>query len=143
MKLLLLTIAASMAFFTQAKTQCLTHVKYTAAKMEILDADMNVTDTKEEPLTFETRAGYFTGIREEEITDSIHGQISNVTCNWKEPFKNGKITIECNITGKDNDMGDATVTIEAVEGKINILISAKARPGQIIRVVVDKYEEIK
>jgi hypothetical protein len=40
-------------------------------------------------------------------------------------------------------MTDATMTIEAVDGKITIVLNAKEHAGQLIRLVIDKYEEIK
>jgi len=143
MKNILLVITASIAFLMNAKAQCLTHVKYSAGKMEILDTALNVMDAREQPFTFETYAGGFTGIREEELDDSLHGVLKTVACNWKEPFKNGSITMVCDVRGKDQDMQDAQITIEAVEGKINILLRVKEQPDKVIRLVVDKYEELK
>jgi len=143
MKHLLLIIATCTAFVMHAKTQCLTRVKYSASKMEILDTAMNVLETKEESLTFETNPKGFTGIRVEDESDSLHGVLKSLTCDWKEPFKNGKITMVCDVQGKDHDMQDANITIDAEDGKIIILVRAKEQPDKIIRLVVDKYEEIK
>lgn len=143
MKQLLLLLALTVAFITKGHAQCLTHVKYYASQMEMLDSSFNHQGTKDEPFTIETRPDGFTGIRENEVEDSLHGVLKNVTCNWGEPFKNGKITMVCDVTSKDEDVGEATITIEAIEGKINITLRAKERPERILRLVVDKYEELK
>jgi len=143
MKQLLLLLALTGAFITKGRTQCLTHVKYYASKMEVLDTTLTLLDTKEEPLTFETRADGFTGIRENEVADSLHGTLKTLTCDWKEPFKDGKITMICDVHGGPEDLSNATIIIEAVEGKLTIQLRAKERPEKVIRLVVDKYEELK
>ncbi|HWB25377.1 MAG TPA: hypothetical protein VG738_07845 [Chitinophagaceae bacterium] len=143
MKQLLLMLLVSSAAIINTKAQCLTHVKYSAGKMEILDTALNVLDTKEEGYSVETRADGFTGIREEELDDSLHGVLKSVTCNWKEPFKNGTITMVCDVQGKEQAMSNATITIEAKEGHIYIYLRAQEQPDKVLRLVVDKYEEIK
>lgn len=144
MKQLLLLLAITGAFMVQGRTQCLTHVKYYASKMEILDTTLTLQDTRDEPFTVETRADGFTGIRENDVADSLHGVLKTVTCNWTEPFKNGKITMQCDVHSQNgDDLSDATITIEAVEGKLSIILRAKERPERVMRLVVDKYEELK
>ena len=144
MKQLLLLLALTGAFITNGRAQCLTHVKYYASKMEVLDSTLTLQDTREEPFTIETRADGFAGIRENEVADSLHGVLKNLTCNWTEPFKNGKITMRCDVHSQNgDDLSDATIIIEAVEGKINITLRAKERPERVLRLVIDKYEEVK
>lgn len=144
MKQLLLLVAITGAVMLQGRAQCLTHVKYYASKMEVLDTTLTLQDTRDEPFSIETRADGFTGIRENEVADSLHGVLQKVTCDWKEPFKNGKITMIADVHSQNgDDLSGATITIEAVEGKINITLRAKERPERVLRLVVDKYEELK
>lgn len=143
MKHLLLIVIASTAFILNANAQCLAHVKYSASKMEILDTSLALQDTREEPLTFEVRPDGFTGIRENQVEDSLHGVLKSVTCNWKEPFKNGTITMICDVQGAEHDMQDAQITIEAVEGKLTIYLRVKEQADKVIRLPIDKYEEVK
>jgi hypothetical protein len=143
MKHLLLILLAQAALTAATKAQCLTHVKYYASKMEILDTAMTVVDTKEENFTVETRADGFTGIREADIDDSLHGALKTLTCNWNEPFKNGTIKMVCDVQGRDQDMSGATITIEAKDSHIYIYLHAQEQPDKTLRLVVDKYEEVK
>jgi len=144
MKHLLLLVALTGAFMLQGRAQCLKHVKYYASKMEVLDSTLTLQDTRDEPFTIETRADGFTGIRENDVADSLHGVVKNLTCNWTEPFKNGKITMIADVHSQNgDDLSAATITIEAVEGKISITLRAKERPERVLRLVVDKYEELK
>lgn len=144
MKHLLLLLTLTVAFMVQGRAQCLTHVKYYASKMQVLDSTLTLQDTREEPFSIETRADGFTGIRENEVADSLHGVLKQVTCNWTEPFKNGKITMRCDVHSQNgDDLSDATITIEAVNGEINVTLRAKERPERVLRLVIDKYEELK
>lgn len=143
MKHLLVTILLAIAFAATTKAQCLTHVKYSASRMQILDSSLNQQGEKEEPFTIITRADGFTGIRENEVEDSLHGVLKSIDCSgWKEPFKNGIITMVADIEGKEETVS-GTITIEAIEGKITITMRVKERPDHILRLVVDKYEELK
>lgn len=143
MKHLLATIVVAIAFAASGKAQCLTHVKYSASRMQILDSSLTQQGEKEEPFTITTRSDGFTGIRENEVEDSLHGVLKSIDCSgWKEPFKNGTITMVCDVEGQQETM-NATITIEAIEGKLTITIRAKDRPDRILRLAVDKYEELK
>jgi hypothetical protein len=88
MKKLLLLLAAPIVFFVSAKAQCLTHVKYTSSKMEMLDSGMNVQDARDVTTTFETTEKGFTATQDGD-DNVFHGTLKSPKCDWKEPFKNG------------------------------------------------------
>ena len=144
MKQLLLMIAAAVAITSAAKTQCLTHVKYTAGKMEVYDSTMTLTESRDAQFEFETTDKGFTAVPEGNMDDALHGTLKKLTCQWDKPFVNGKIIMLCDVDDNHEHIEGATITIEAIDSKITVTMHApKEYPNRIIRVIVDKYEEIK
>jgi hypothetical protein len=143
MKQTLLLLAALCLISAGLKAQCPAHVKYTASKMEIYDSTMTLTDSKDVVTTFETTDKGFTGSQEGD-EDVLQGTLKSATCDWKEAYVNGKMVMVCDITDPHETIENAMVTIEAVNGKITITMHAKKEyPNRIIRLPVDKYEEVK
>lgn len=143
MKQLLLSLAVLFSISAGVKAQCPVNVKYTAAKMEILDSTMTLQDSKDIVTVFETSEKGFTGTQEGNEDDQLHGALKSAKCDWKEAYVNGKIVMICDITDAHETVENATVTIEAKDGKITIILHAKEYPNRIIRLPVDKYEEVK
>lgn len=133
--------AAALTFGLMAKAQCPAKVVYTVSKIEMLDSGLNVQDTKDVNATFLTSP---TGIlihKSENQNDDMTGTISKLTCNWAQPYKNGKVVIISDIHDEHEDLVGITITIEAVNGKITKLMHAVEYPDKLIRLLVDKYEE--
>ena len=143
MKKILILVAALFIAIISVKAQCPAHVKYTAGKMEMLDSGMNLVDSKDGATVLETTAKGFSAGQEDHEDDSLFGTLKSVTCNWQEPYKNGKITMVCDVHTNHEDLVGVMVTIEAVNGKITIILHAKEYPDRIIRLPIDKYEEVK
>ncbi len=140
---MLLLAVTLIAVFAQTNAQCLTHVKYTASKMEMLDSTMTSTGTKDASFIFETTEKGFTGTPDGNDDEALQGTLKKLTCDWKQPYINGKIVMVCDVHNSHEDIVDATITIEAVDGKITIILHANEYPDKIIKLLIDKYEEVK
>ena len=133
--LLFLTLA------TRSNAQCDKPVVLTSSKTEYLNAAGVVQRTVDEQSVIK--------ISKSEVTiapnghDVMTGAITSTVCEWKEPFKTGKTSIEARF--KDGNGGEkaATISIEGKAGKIICLMKEKERPDRTIRVTVDKFEEQK
>lgn len=143
MKKIIILTGVLLVAVLNIKAQCLSKVRYTASKMEIVDSAMNVNGSQDAPVTLLISEKGFEGVKGDIGEDSLHGTLKSVTCNWKEPYKNGKIVMVCDVKTPNEDLHDVNITIEAVDGKITILLNAKEHPNELIRLLVDKYEEAK
>ncbi len=143
MKKIIFLAVAILGFSFACKAQCSTKVRWTASKMENLDSNMNVVDSKDMNAVIETTAKDIKidpGQGDEEV---MTGTFSNITCNWNVPFKNGKTVITTDIHTSHEDLKAVIITVEAVDGKITFLLHANEYPDKLIKVYVDKYEEVK
>ncbi len=138
---MLLLAATALIFSLASNAQCATKVLYTISKLEMLDSAMQVTDTKDVTATFATSPSGIFVHKSEKEGDTMAGTIIKATCNWAEPYKNGKVVIVSDIHQTNEDLAGATITIEAINGKITILMHAVEYPDKLIRLLVDKYEE--
>jgi hypothetical protein len=109
--------------------------------MEMLDSSLKVMDTRDVNATFETTSTNVYIHKSENEGDTMSGAIHSATCNWSQPYKNGKVIIIGDVQDEHENLKDVTITIEAVEGKITILLHAQEYPDKLIRLQVDKYEE--
>jgi hypothetical protein len=106
-----------------------------------MDSGMNVKGSQDAPVILVISEKTLEGVKND--IDSLHGTVKSLKCDWKEPYKNGKVIMVCDIKTPDEDLLDVAITIEAVDGKITILLITKEHPDELIRLLVDKYEEIK
>ena len=114
MKKIILVTLFVMAASISIYAQCDKRVIITSSKTEYLDADGNVQRSVDETSIVEFDS------KEIIITPGddpvMKGTISSFTCDWKTPFK---------------------------EGKISFLLEIEEQPDRKIRLQVDKFEEKK
>jgi hypothetical protein len=67
------------------------------------------------------------------------GVITSKTCDWKVPYKEGKMVVKGTVTGDGSDEKH-TITIEGKDGKVTLTFVAEEMPGKKIQVVADKFE---
>src|SRR5438094_727081 len=67
--------------------------------------------------------------------------ITSTACEWKQPFKEGKTTLEAKFNDEKGEESNATITIEGKDGKITCLMKEKEKPDRIIRMTIVKFEE--
>ncbi len=120
-----------------AMSQCDKYVTWTASKGEMIDENGNVVDTKVGKIVIETSRTSFSLIFDDNEMEALRGNVKEVTCDWKIPYKSGKTTFKSSISG-GNETRDGEVIIEGKEDKITILIDTKKRK---FRFVVDGYKE--
>ena len=73
--------------------------------------------------------------------DKMTGSITSTACEWKQPFKEGKTTLEARFKDEKGEESNVTITIEGKDGKITCLMKEKEKPDRIIRVTIVKFEE--
>src|SRR4030095_6990102 len=73
----------------QAISQCDKKVTWYASKGDMLDVSGNVLDTKVDSIFFETDPQKIT-LRFKADQKTLEGTVTEKTCEWKEPFRNGK-----------------------------------------------------
>lgn len=129
------------AFASQA--QCDKKVKWHATSRDIIDSEGKVVNTKPATITIET-SGKTVSLDMLEYPDQkADGVVKEVTCNWTELFKNGTAVYNAVLTRVNGDTTGATITIEAKDGKITLTINVEKARGRIVRMNIDKYEEVK
>ena len=121
--------------------QCDKNVVLTCSKTEYLNAEGAVQRTVEEECVIKVSKSEVT------IAPSGHAtmiaSVTSTACEWKQPFKVGKTTLEATFKNENGDARNATITIEGKDGKITCVMKEKERPDRIIKVTVGKFEEQK
>jgi hypothetical protein len=133
-------IAAFLMLLTfRSFAQCDKNVVLTSSKTEYLNATGAVQRTVEEDCVIR--------VSKTEVTispsghDKMTGSITSTTCDWKEPFKEGKTTLKAKFKNDNGAETTATITIEGKGGKVTCLMRERERPDRIIRVNINKFEE--
>ena len=121
--------------------QCDKNVVLTCSKTEYLNAEGVVQRTVDEECVINVSKSEVT------IAPSGHakmtGSVTSNVCEWKQPFKVGKTTLEATFKNENGTTINATVTIEGKDGKITCLMKDKEKPDRVIRATVNKFEEQK
>lgn len=129
---LLLTIA--MASFAQ----CDKTVQLSSSKTNHFDESGAITRTDDETAVID--------ISKTAVDVSINGEhkitaaIKSNTCNWTTPFKDGKTVIKAT-ADRDGQDQNFTITIEGKDGKVTLLFEREDKPGDKIKVAIDKFTE--
>ena len=126
---------------TFSQAQCQKEIAWTSSKTEFLDGSQNVQDTKPDHVVMTVTKTNVKILPNQNEDDAMSGTIKSVTCDWKEPYKNGNMVIQSELSDAHGDVKNATITISAKDGKITILLEAKEFPDRKLRLTVDKYEE--
>ena len=133
---LILFVASS-----QVIAQCDKKVTWYASKGDMVDISGNVLDTKVDSIFFETDPQKIT-LRFKADQKTLEGTVKEKTCDWKEPFRNGKTIYHASVT-VDDTLSDAVFIVEAKEGKITLSLEIEARQGRKFLIYIDRYEEAK
>jgi hypothetical protein len=116
-------------------------ILYTSTKEEWLNSKDEIQKTDQDKVTVEVSKTNVVINHNDDPNDQMKGEIKNADCNWTEAFKNGKTTIHAELVEGNNDVHDATLTIEGKDGEMFILLELKDHPDMRIKAYVDKYEE--
>jgi hypothetical protein len=125
---------------TGLKAQCNKDVKWTSSKSEFIDTAGNIERTRDEVAELTIGPKKVSIILTGPHTDSMSGEVSSYACNWADA-QNGKAVIKTTLVDEEKTR-HATITIEEVGGKTNILLEAEEEPTRI-RLSIASFEEVK
>jgi len=143
MKKTLLFMAFATLVTSGLFAQCDKKVTWTASKGEFLDEAGNLQDTKDVKVIVQTSKEEIILVHSDDESDTLKGKVREITCDWKEPFKNGKITLKTDLTERSGEYASSMITIEAKDAHITITIHIEQPDGRKvqIRIPVDSYKE--
>ena len=125
----------------QAISQCDKKVTWYASKGEMLDISGALLDTKIDSIFLETDPQKIM-LRFKSDQKTLEGTVKEKTCDWKEPFRNGKTVYHANVT-VESGTSNAIFTVEAKDGKITLTLTIDARADKKFLIYIDRYEEAK
>ena len=125
----------------QAISQCDKKVTWYASKGEMLDISGALLDTKIDSIFLETDPQKIK-LRFKSDQKTLEGTVKEKTCDWKEPFRNGKTVYHANVT-VESGTSNAIFTVEAKDGKITLTLTIDARADKKFLIYIDRYEEAK
>lgn len=139
----LLAVAIVFSAGIAAHAQCNKTITWTGSKTEYLDVNETVQKTQNAPIAIQTTNSHITVnfTTDDGRSDIIEGEIKNITCNWNDAFKNGKTSFKSVLTKSNGETKEATISIEAKEGKISIIVELENMNGMKMRIPVDSYKE--
>ncbi|MGZ3873412.1 MAG: hypothetical protein ACXVJD_10860, partial [Mucilaginibacter sp.] len=119
--------------------QCDKSVVLTSSKTDHLDAAGAITRSDDETAPIE--------ISKSAVDISVNGDhkmtgaITDKTCEWKVPFKEGKTVIHATMTNNGGEEKKVTINIEGKDGKVTLLFDIDDMPNERVRVGIDKFVE--
>jgi hypothetical protein len=122
-----------------AIAQCDQDVTYFSGKAEFLDNAGKVERSEEGKIVFRVTKKSVTLMHNDDVHDTMKGEITSNLCDWKIPFKNGKTTFSTNLIDAGGDSKAATASIEGKDGEIVILLNIPAF-GKTLKLIADRYE---
>ena len=125
----------------KAISQCDKKVTWYASKGEMLDISGALLDTKIDSIFLETDPQKIT-LRFKSDQKTLEGTVKEKTCDWKEPFRNGKTVYHADVT-VEGGTSNAIFTVEAKNGKITLTLTIDARADKKFLIYIDRYEEAK
>lgn len=136
-------ILLSILFVTslQAISQCDKKVTWYASKGDMFDATGTLLDSKVDSIFLETDPQRIT-LRFKSDQKSLEATVREKSCEWKEPFKNGK-TVYHTTVSIDGNSSNAIFTVEARNGKVTLSLDIEAMAEKKFLIYIDRYEEAK
>lgn len=138
MKKTILILVLLLAISAVTFAQCDKTVELTSSKTNHLDESGAITRTDNETAVID--------ISKTAVDISINGEhkitasIKSNTCSWTTPFKEGKTVIKASADRGGQDQ-NFTITIEGKDGKVTLLFEREDKPGDKIKVAIDKFTD--
>lgn len=136
-----LITAIALSISAAAMAQCEKPVTFTSSGFNVVDSLGNVQRTKTGYVSVECSKTHIKMIFNGDANSLMTGEIKDMVCNWKEPFKSGKTTFTTDLLNPEGETKHASFTIEGVEGRIVITGRADYKPNELLQINVEKYEE--
>src|SRR6476469_1143420 len=93
-----------------SQAQCNKTVQLHSSKTSFLDASYAVQNTKDENVVVDITKTTITITPNGNPQDAMRGAIKESTCDWKVPFKEGKMVIKSDLVDGGGDVKEATIT---------------------------------
>jgi hypothetical protein len=139
MKKIILTLSLFIGLCAASFAQCDKKVVLNSSKTDHLDAAGAITRTVDETAQIElTKTTLDITVNDNKV---MSGTITDNTCNWTTPFKEGKSLIHATVSNENGDEKKVTLTIEGKDGKVTLLFEMEGEPGDRIKVAIDKFVE--
>ncbi len=138
MKKIILVLSLLLTIAIAGFAQCGKTVQLSSSKTNHLDESGAITRTDDETAVID--------ISKTAVDISINGEhkitaaIKSNTCDWTTPFKDGKTVIKAT-ADRDGQDQNFTITIEGKDGKVTLLFEREDKPGDKIKVAIDKFTE--
>jgi len=140
MKPFLLSMLALFTSTLCTHAQCDKTLQLQSSKTQVLNASYEVKGSKEERIVIDITKTSITITPNNNNDEVLAGPIKESTCDWKVPFKEGKMVIKSDLSDPNGDVKQATITIEARDGKVTLLAEAKERPDEKIKLEISSFE---
>ena len=122
-----------------ANSQCDKKVTWYGVKGEMYDANGGLLDTKSDSIFLVTEPQKVS-VRFKSDDKELEGTVTKKSCDWKEPYKNGK-TVYNTTVSLDGVNSSAVFAVEAKDGKITLTLEIDARGGRKFVIYLDTYKE--
>lgn len=110
--------------------QCDKNVTYTASSAAVSHGEGNAKDTIREKIVVQTNKTTVKLTHSDREDDALKGSIKDISCQWKEAFKNGQSILKCSLTEPNGNVSDGTLSIGARDGKIVITLEMQDPGGE-------------
>src|SRR3954468_8521706 len=85
------------------------------------NSNLQVTHTDQDSVTIEVSDSSIIINHNNNPNDQLNGTVKDISCNWSEPFKNGKSSFKSDLTEVSGDEHNGNFTIEGKDGQISIM----------------------
>ena len=140
MKRLLLILFTLGITTLSTNAQCNSTLQLQSSKTQFLNASNELKGSKDERVVVDITKTSITITPNGNDGEALAGPIKEITCDWKVPFKEGKMVIKSDLSDPSGDVKQATITIEGKDGKVTLLAEAKERPDEKIKLDVVSFE---
>ncbi len=140
MKRQILTLLFIAAAGYSSFAQCDKKNTLTSSVTEYLNNNGEVQRTKDENTTVVFDSKQISITPEDHTMD---GTISEIKCDWKTPYKEGKTVIKALFSGENGQSMNGTITIEGKDGKLFLSAAFEEMPETKIRIMINSFEEKK
>src|SRR5438105_2472783 len=107
MKRIILLLFVLFIFTKWSNAQCGKKIMWTSVKEEFLDDSDKVQQAHEDSVIVETSDSAVLINHNNIPEDQLRGTVSEKSCDWKEPYKNGKTVIKTNLTEASGETNDS------------------------------------
>jgi len=141
MKKIILPIIGLIGFGLVTHAQCGKNIVFASSKTDYLDAHDSLQRSANESVNVAIKKTDITVVINEDAETKLTGTGTLTSCDWKVPFKEGKMILKAQLTDVRGDSKNVTLTIEGKDGKATLLVEIESMPDRKMRLVADEFDE--